>query len=102
MKETVMLITFKLKKGVSVSEFLLASEKLNNEYMSKQKGYVSWKQLNCDDTWIDFLTFKTFEDAKAVENNPNPDASALEFYSFINCNSCVVQYFTVEKNYEIF
>ena len=100
MKHVVMMITFKLKKGASIEDFLLASERLNDEYMSKQKGYVSWKQLNDNDTWVDFLTFETLEDAKAVENNPNPCDSALRFYSFLNCSSCKVQYFTVEKSYK--
>ena len=100
MTEVVMMITFKLKKGASVEEFLIASENLNNEYMSKQKGYISWKQLNENETWIDFITFEKLEDAKAVENNPNPNDLALKFYSFINCNSCKVQYLTVEKSYK--
>ena len=100
MRESVMLITFKLKKGVSIEEFLLVSEKLNNEYMSKQKGYISWKQLNDGDTWIDMLTFENFEDAKAIENNPNPHELANEFYSYINCNSCKVEYYNIMKSYK--
>ena len=100
MNEVVMMITFKLKKAANIKDFLEASEKLNNGYMSKQKGYISWKQLNDGDTWIDFITFKTIEDAKAVEKNSTPNELALKFYSFLNCNSCKVQYFNVEKSYE--
>ena len=100
MNEVIMLITFKLKKGASVEEFLIASENLNNGYMSQQKGFVSWKQLHDGELWVDFLTFKTMEDAQAIEKDSNPNDLALKFYSFINCNSCKVQYFTVEKSYE--
>ncbi len=100
MSKVVMYISFKLIKGKSVPDFLLASEKLNNEYMSKQKGYISWEQLNNGDTWVDFLTFETMEDVKEVENNPNPSDSALKFYSFINMSTCKVQYFTVERSYK--
>ena len=100
MNEVVMLINFKLKKGASVEDFLSISKKLNDEYMSKQKGYISWNQLNDDDIWIDMLTFETMEDAKAVEKNPNPTALALKFYSYINCNSCKVQYFNIERSYK--
>ena len=50
MPNAVFYVSYKLKKGASVSEFLLAAEKLNNEYMSKQKGYISWKQLVDGDT----------------------------------------------------
>ena len=37
MPNAVFFVSFKLKKGASVPDFLLAAEKLNNEYMSKWK-----------------------------------------------------------------
>ena len=92
--------SFKLKKGASVPDFLAASEKLNNEHISKQKGYISWKQLNDGDTWLDICTFETMEDVKAFEaNSANPGELAQHFYSFINLPSCKVRYFTVERSY---
>jgi hypothetical protein len=99
MSNAVVFISFKLLKGASVPDFLLAAEKLNNEYMSKQKGYISWKQLNKDDTWVDLLTFETIEDAKKIEKNEPPKALAKKFYSFINLPSCKVHFYTVEKSY---
>ena len=93
--------SFKLKKGASVPDFLAAAEKLNNEYISKQKGYISWKQLNDGDTWLDILTFETMDDVKTFEANSaaNPNELAMKFYSFINMPSCKVRYFTVERSY---
>ena len=99
MKKVVLMITFKLIKDADVKEFLLAAEQLNNEYISKQKGYISWQQLNDGDTWIDMLTVETMEDAKAIEANPNPCDLALKFYSFINLPSCKVRYYTIQKEY---
>jgi hypothetical protein len=99
MSETILFISYKLIKGASVEDFLLASEKLNNEYMSKQKGYISWKQLNEGDVWVDMITFECLEDAKKVEENSNPDELALAFYSFINLPSCKIHYYTVERSY---
>jgi len=55
MSNAVFYCSFKLKDGASVSDFLSAAEKLNNEYISKQKGYISWKQLVDGDTWADFV-----------------------------------------------
>jgi len=94
-------VSYKLKKGASVPDFLLASETLNNEHISKQKGYISWKQLNDGETWADFCTFETLEDVKNFEESSgkNPNGHALKFYSFINLNSCRGHFFTVEKNY---
>ena len=80
-------------------EFLLASEELNNGYMSKQKGYISWKQLVDGDTWADFLTFETMGDAKKVEEAGGVNELAEKFYSFINLNSCKTHFFTVERSY---
>jgi len=49
MGNAVYFVSYKLIKGASVPDFLLAAEKLNHEYMSKQKSYISWQQLTKDD-----------------------------------------------------
>jgi len=100
MSNAIFFCSFKLKKGTSIPDFLLVSEKLNDGYISKQKGYISWKQLVDGDTWTDFITFETMEDLKNFEElSANPDELALNFYSFINMNSCKVHRFTVERRY---
>ena len=101
MSNAVFYCSFNLKKGASTQDFLLAAENLNNEYISKQKGYISWKQLVDGDTWADFLTFETMEDVKKFEaDSGNAGELAEKFYSFINLNSCKQNYFTIERNYE--
>ena len=101
MPHAVFYCTYNLKKGASVPDFLQAAETLNNEYISKQKGYISWKQLVDGDTWADFLTFETMEDVKKFEaDSGNSGELAKNFYSFINLNSCKVHYFSIEKSYE--
>jgi hypothetical protein len=101
MTNAVFYCSFKLKKGASIPDFLLAAENLNNGYISKQKGYISWKQLVDGDTWADFLTFNTMEDVKSFEaNSSNAGELAEIFYSFINLNSCKVHYFNIERSYE--
>ncbi|MCP1223661.1 hypothetical protein [Sebaldella sp. S0638] len=101
MSNAVFYCSFKLKKDASAPDFLLAAEKLNNEYISKQKGYISWKQLVDGDTWADFITFETMEDVKKFESDSgNAGELAQKFYSFINLNSCNVNYFSVERDYK--
>jgi len=93
-------VSFKLKKGSSVTEFLQAAENLNNEYISKQKGYISWKQLADGDTWADICTFETMDDLLSFESaSRNPNDFATKFYSFINLNSCKHHKFSVVKSY---
>jgi hypothetical protein len=101
MPNAVFYCSFKLKKDASVSDFLLASEKLNNEHISKQKGYISWQQLVDGDEWVDLLTFETMEDVKAFEANADSAGELAEkFYSFINFTTCKVKYFSIEKSYQ--
>ena len=100
MSKGVFYCSFNLKKDASKGDFLKASEKLNNEYISKQKGYISWQQLNEGDLWADILTFESMEDVKNFESNShNAGDLATNFYSYINLNSCKVHYFTVEASY---
>jgi len=101
MSNAVFYCSFQLKKRASVPDFLLAAEKLNNAYISKQTGYISWKQLVDGDTWADFLTFETMEDVKKFEaDSGNAGELAKQFYSFINLNTCKVHYFSIERNYD--
>ena len=101
MSKAIFYCEYKLKRGTSVADFLAASEKLNNEYISKQNGYISWEQWNDDAVWVDAITFESMEDAKGFEetSNANPNELAMVFYSFINLMSCKVRYYTIEKSY---
>jgi len=101
MPNAIYYVSYKLKKGKSVPDFLLAAEKLNNEFISKQKGYISWKQLVAGDTWADMCTFETMEDLEHfLEVSRNPNETANAFYSFLNLMSCKQHLFSVERTFE--
>ncbi|MFV0393290.1 MAG: hypothetical protein ACK5LC_02680 [Coprobacillaceae bacterium] len=99
MSNTIMFISFNLVKGASVPDFLAASEKLHNEFMSKQKGYISWQQLVDGDIWVDMLTWKSMEDSKNADEASCTSTAAMEYYSFIDQESCKVQFYSVERSY---
>jgi len=102
MPNAVYYVSYKLKKDVSVSDFLLAAEKLNNEVISQQKGYLSWKQLVDGDTWADFIVFETMDDLNNFkEASKKPSQVAKDFYSFINFSAkgSKIHIFSVEKSY---
>ncbi len=100
MSNAVFYCSYNLNEGASVSDFLLAAENLNNDLISKQKGYISWKQLVDGDTWVDFITFETMADVeKFVADSGNAGDLAQKFYSFINFSTCKQHCFTVERNY---
>ena len=99
MPNVIFYVSYKLKKGASASDFLIASKKLNDGYMSKQKGYISWQQGVDGETWADLITFETMEDAKRIEESTDPNELAEKFYSFINLNSCKTHFFSIEGSY---
>ena len=99
MKITIWTCEYKLKKNADEAEFLAASEVLGREYISKQKGYISWKQLKGEGTWVDLISWETLEDAKNFEKGGGEENPlALKFYSFINLMSCKTRYYTEEQN----
>jgi len=98
MKNAIWFISYKLKKGADESEFLAASKQLGKEYISKQKGYISWKQLKDGDIWADLAAWETMDDAKAFEKGDGGELAA-KFYSFINFNSIKSQFYTVEQSH---
>lgn len=92
--------SYKLKKGVSIPDFLVAVESLNNEYISKQKGYISFELLVDGETWADTTKFECMEDAKKFAECGSPSEVAMKFYSYINMNSCKSNLYTIEKSYK--
>jgi uncharacterized protein CbrC (UPF0167 family) len=100
MSNAIYYVSYKLKRNVSVSDFLQVSEQLNNEHISKQKGYISWKQLFDGKTWADMCTFETMDDLNAFkEASRNPSELAKNFYSFMNPLSIKQHLFTVKRSY---
>ena len=100
MPNVVFFNSYKLKKGMSTADFLLAAETLNKEYISKQQGYILSEIAVDGETWADFTTFETMDDLnRFLEKSKNPDELAKKFYSFINLMSCRSHCFSVERSY---
>ena len=93
--------TYKLKDGVSVPDFLLAVEKLIKEYVSKQKGYVSYQLFAEGDTWADSVIFETMDHLNAFVEAEQNDRNELseEFCSFLDFDTCKSHIYTVEKSF---
>ena len=98
MSNAVFLNSYKLKKGASVPDFLLAVDKLL-EHTSKLEGFISFKLLRDGDTWTDYAIFETMDDAKNFAETGAPKDLAEKFYSFLNFNTCKSHFFSVERSY---
>ena len=101
MSNVVSFHTYKLKEGVSVPDFLLAVEQLIKEYVSKQKGYVSFQLFAEGDTWADSVTFETMDDLNAFVESEQRDCheSAEKFGSFLDYDTLTSNVYSVVKSY---
>jgi len=102
MSNAIYYVSYKLKKGASIPDFLLAAKALNDKSISQQKGYISWKQLVDGNTWADLITFETMDDLDNFkEASKNPSELAQHFYSFINFSAKGNKHhiYSVEKSY---
>ena len=94
-------VTFYLKKKISISDFLIMSDKFNKEFLSKQKGYISRKLLVDGDMWSDLVLWETMDDAKNAINISYNDAVAREYVSMLGFNKkgCMLHHLSVERDY---
>ncbi|WP_312372935.1 hypothetical protein [Lachnoclostridium sp.] len=99
MANTVEFASFNLKKGASVPEFLLVSDRFNSIFLSKQKGYISRKLLCDGEMWADSVLWETMEDVHRAYKNADVDAAACEYLSFMDEQSVKVLFLPVEKSY---
>ena len=94
----VIISIFKLKQGVSVDDFMVASDKLNKEFLKKQKGYISRQLLSDGETWTDLLAIKSKELAEKIVGTAEAGGTAFDGYiSLIDCDKDYV--LTVQKCY---
>ena len=83
MSKVAMSISFQLKEGVSAQDFLQGSDKVQTDYLSKCKGYLSRTLFVSDGLWTDLVIWETMEDAEQAMMGSETDASAAEFFPLI-------------------
>ena len=99
MSNAVMFVSFKLVEGASVQDFIAAAKRTNDEFISKQKGYISWKQLRDGEQWADLLFWETMDDARNAAVASCADPSACDFGAFIDQESVRHSMFSVERSF---
>jgi hypothetical protein len=101
MTKSVYFNIYKLKKGSSVPDFLLAADKLFSDIKAKHNGCAMFALLLDGETWADYSIWETMDDLKAFEAAAQAEVGELadKFYSFLNFSSCVSRKFTIERSY---
>jgi len=82
-KKQGLIITFKLKDGVSIDEFLSASDEIQNGYLSKCKGFITRQLMTIDGNWTDWVIWETKADAENAMHGSGSSESAMKFMSMI-------------------
>jgi len=82
-KKTGMIISFKLKEGVSPEDFLAASDTFQENYLSKCKGFVNRQLMTIDGIWTDWVIWNTLPDAENSMHKSEGNASAMALISMI-------------------
>ena len=99
MSKAVMLCSFNLIDGKALEDFWLISEKVGLEFMSKQKGFISWQQLVEAENLVDIVTWETMNDAQNAIKVSEQSEIAFEYFSFIDMNTLKVQFLSVAKEH---
>jgi len=82
-KKTGMIITFKLKDGISTEDFLAASDKAQEQYLSECKGFINRQLMMIDGTWTDWIIWETFPDADNSMKKSMENEAVMEFTSMV-------------------
>ena len=82
-KKTGMVISFKLKEGVAVPDFLVASDEIQEKYLSKCKGFISRQLMIIDGVWTDWVIWETLPDAENSMSKSEENESAKKFTSLV-------------------
>ena len=93
--------SFKLKKGISETDFLFAHAKFNHEFMSKQRGYVSHKLIRNGDEWFDVAVWDSIESKEKAFTDIYKYDGIEEYMSFIDQDGTDddIPLYTVVKTY---
>ena len=97
-KKTGMIVSFKLKDGVSAEDLLGASDKIQEQYISKCKGFISRQLMLIEGVWTDWVIWETLPDAENSMAKSEENEAAKEFTSMVGE---IVEYslYPLERSY---
>jgi len=82
-KKQGMIISFKLKDGVTVEDFLAASDEIQENYLSQCKGFISRQLMIIDGTWTDWVIWETIADANNSMEQSMESESGKKFTALV-------------------
>ena len=89
--------SYKLKKGVSVPDFLLAQERINHEFAPRQKGWISSQLLYDGKTWADIVILKTKDDLDNLATSCDQSDVTKKCFSYMDFSTMKSHCFMIQK-----
>jgi hypothetical protein len=84
-------VTLKLKPGVSAADFKPVDRAVENEYVSKQAGFLSRESApGKDDAWLVIVHWRSVADADAAMNRFSTAPATSKFMSMVIPESVVM------------
>ena len=97
-KKTGMIISFKLKDGANADDFLSASDKLQESYLSKCKGFITRQLMLINGVWTDWVIWETLYDAENSMSKSEENEAVKAFASLIG-ETIEYNFYPLERSY---
>ena len=91
--------SYGINKGIADCEFISAIEKVNHEFASKQKGWLSSLAFNDGSTWADIVIMESKESLEQFVTACNKSEVAHECGKYMDVRNLKSHLFTIEQSY---
>jgi hypothetical protein len=96
MKNALEIVTFKIKDGVKLPDFLKASAELEEGFARKQEGFLSRTFAKAEgNEWVDVIRWNTMADAEAASKAAMQSLACAPMFGMIDEPSVKMMHFEV-------
>ena len=96
MKNALEIVTFKIKDGVKVPDFLKASAELEEDFAKKQEGFINRTFARSEgNEWVDVIRWQTMADAEAAAKAAMQSPACAPMFGMIDEPSVKMMHFEV-------
>lgn len=92
-------VYFDLVESVSEEKFLEVSKRFNEEFVSKQKGYIRREVLKLENRWLDTVVWENSDLADVVAKTMHESEVVMEFMALIDTTTMEFKRFNMIEEY---
>ncbi|HUQ36508.1 MAG TPA: antibiotic biosynthesis monooxygenase [Aestuariivirga sp.] len=96
MKNALEIVTFKIKDGAKVPDFLRASAEMEEGFAKKQEGFLSRTFARGEgNDWVDVIRWRTMADAEAASKAAMQSPACAPMFGMIDEPSVKMMHFEI-------